>query len=146
MNKQNASPKKTIEMDFVDFYRQPTKLITQWSKRKVADREPKVYKIECIKVNHLKSSCQWSINTTVIKVSLYTQGVRVCFAAQISLTSIVTRHPCMQDTPYLTLPFSLLSEVFSVFGFAKYAPIVFGKNVRANKTSDHEVYFLSVAD
>jgi len=34
MNKQNASPKKTIEIDFVGFHRQPTKLITQLAKER----------------------------------------------------------------------------------------------------------------
>ena len=58
------------------------------------------------------------------------QGFALCAN---SLTSMVTRQPCMQDTPYLTLPFSLLSEIFSVFGFAKYAPMMFGKTVRAKK-------------
>ena len=75
------------------------------------------------------------------RFALYTR-CKGLFCGANSLTSIVTRHPCMQDTPYLTLPFSLLSEIFSVFGFAKYAPIMFGKNVRTNKTCDHEVLSL----
>lgn len=150
MNKQNVSQRKKHRnwfCRFLTFSSSANKAdnSVKLEKKKVAFRESKVQKMECIKANYSKSSCQWLINTTVINASLYTHDIKVYFAAN-SITSIVTRHPCMQDTPYLTLPFSLLSEIFSVFGFAKYAPIMFGKTVHANKTCDHEVCFLSVAD
>ena len=38
-------------------------------------------------------------------------------------SSMVARHPCMDDEPYLTLPFSPSSDNFSVFGVLRYIPI-----------------------
>ena len=55
MNKQNASQRKNIEMDFADF---DIFIIVKLEKKKVAFRESKVQKMECIKANYSKSSCQ----------------------------------------------------------------------------------------
>lgn len=41
----------------------------------------------------------------------------------LTASSIVDRHPCMDETPNLSLSSSPSSEAFSVFGVLRYTPI-----------------------